>query len=209
MSPAEYKVRRAVVDDLPQLIVLWRAERLPWEELERQLTDFQVVTDSTGKVHGTLAIRITANQGLIHSEAFLDSAEADVLRDLLWKRVQTLATNHALYRLWTCITAPFWTHSGFRKPNAELAAKIPPSFGHGNQMDVLVLELRPEPEIKPVDLEREFELFREAEKERTEAALRQARTLRTVALIIAAAVFIVVFAGGLWMVGKSLFSGTR
>ena len=39
-------IRRATVDDLPALRSLWAAARLPADELENRLTEFQVVEDA-------------------------------------------------------------------------------------------------------------------------------------------------------------------
>jgi len=70
MDIASFKIRRATVDDLPQLIELWQIENLPWQELERRLTEFQVADDGTGQVVGALGIQIAVRQANIHSEVF-------------------------------------------------------------------------------------------------------------------------------------------
>ena len=57
MTPVAYHVRRATVDDLAQLRVLWHAMGYPLAELERQLTEFQVALDTEGRVVGAVGLQ--------------------------------------------------------------------------------------------------------------------------------------------------------
>lgn len=81
-------------------------------ELERRLTEFQVVETLDGQLFGALGMEISGRHGRLHSEAFSDFALADVLRPHLWERMQSVATNHGLVRVWTREKTPFWCHSG-------------------------------------------------------------------------------------------------
>jgi len=63
-------VRRATLDDLPQLMDLWKLEKLPAEVLEKRFTEFQLVADSRGKIVGALGMQMVENQGKLHSELF-------------------------------------------------------------------------------------------------------------------------------------------
>lgn len=200
MDLGGFKVRRATVDDLPQLISLWQLEQLPWQEMERQVTEYQVAQDQEGRILGIIGFQMAAGQGRIHSEAFLQSELADLLREKLWERIQCLAQNHALVRLWTHETAPFWHGNGFHRPAAEQLQKLPSVFGDATAA-WLMLPLRAE--SAPVDLDKEFNLFKESERARTQEAFRQARALRTVAFILASLLFLGVVIGMTYLVLKS------
>src|SRR6266576_1716674 len=99
MTQTRYVTRRATVEDLPQLIALWRLERLPSEMLEKCFTEFQVVCDEAGEVLAAIGIRIAGVHGLLHGESIARPEEADALRALLWNRMQVIIRNHALERL--------------------------------------------------------------------------------------------------------------
>jgi N-acetylglutamate synthase-like GNAT family acetyltransferase len=192
MDWATIKVRRATVDDLPQLIKLWQIEQLPWQVLERRITEFQVVADADGRILGALGFQMANQQAQIHSEVILLSEYADKLREKLWERLQNLAQSFALVRLWTCATVPFWRGNGFQPPAAEQRQKFPPVFGDPAAA-WLVVQLREE--APPTDLEKEFNLFREAERARTAEAFRQARLLKTIANLLGALLFLGVLIG--------------
>jgi N-acetylglutamate synthase-like GNAT family acetyltransferase len=197
MDLASLRVRRATVDDLPQLIELWQIEQLPWQELEKRMTEFQVADDGVGQILGALGIQIAAHQGKIHSEVFRQAELSDILREKFWARIETLAHNHVLERLWTLETAPFWHGYGFHPPASEVRQKLPPAFGDPAAAWT-VLSLRPEHapvEVQKDVIEKEFNLFKEAERARTETALRQGRMIKTIATILAVLLFLGVVMG--------------
>ncbi len=107
-APASYRVRRATIDDLEKLNEVWRAAHLPAAELEQQFTDFQVAEAPDGRIVGAIAMRVHGFEGHVHSETFPDFALSDAVRPLLWQRLETVAKNHGLFKLWTLETAPFW-----------------------------------------------------------------------------------------------------
>jgi N-acetylglutamate synthase-like GNAT family acetyltransferase len=193
MDTSSLLVRRATVDDLPQLIDLWRLERLPWEDLEKRLTEFQVADDGTGTVLGAVGVHLLARQAKIHSEVFLHWEMADALRARFWERIESLSHNHGLVRLWTQLTAPFWHGYGFQPPTAELVEKFPPAFGDSSGAWI-VLTLRAEPNLA-VDVDKEFAMFKEAEKARTEQAFKQARLVKIIATVLAVLLFVGVLVG--------------
>ena len=61
--------RRATVEDLPQLIDLWRLEQLPAASLEKRFTEFQIVCDDIGRVLAAVGIQISGAQAWLHSES--------------------------------------------------------------------------------------------------------------------------------------------
>jgi len=188
MSSGTYRVRRATLDDLAQLRELWQTMTLPVADLEKRLTEFQVAEAPDGKVAGALGLQMLEGQGLLHSEAFADFSIADHLRPLLWNRVQSVATNHGLFRLWTGEQAPFWNHCGLVPANTDAPQKLPEAW-RGRSNNWLTLQLRED--ISPViSAEREFAKFMEAEKQRTAKAFQHARTLKFIANFIAFALAI-------------------
>ena len=188
MTDANLQVRRATVEDLPQLTTLWQQENLPAAELETRFKEFQVVQGAGGEVLGTIGLQVSGNQGRLHSEALLHPEQSDAFRQKLWDRIALVAQNFGLVRVWIESSAPFWQHTvGFAPAGAEALAKLPPEFGnapHGWS----VLQLKEEG-AGALSIDKEFALFREAERERTEKIFRQARVLKMLAAVIAVAVF--------------------
>src|ERR1051325_4145281 len=108
MTAAANRVRRATLDDLGTLKPLWTSMRLPAAELEKRLTEFQVIEGPDGKIIGAIGFQLADRAARIHSEAFSDFGFADAARAAFWERVQNLASNHGVFRLWTQENAPFW-----------------------------------------------------------------------------------------------------
>ena len=120
MTASTLRVRRATVEDLDKLRPLWTSMHLPVAELEPRLTEFQVIEDGEGKIAGAIGFRIGATQGQLHSEGYSDFGVADSARELLWTRIQTLATNHGVLRLWTRDKTPFWDRLGFKAADEQI-----------------------------------------------------------------------------------------
>jgi N-acetylglutamate synthase-like GNAT family acetyltransferase len=192
VSSSKYRVRRATLDDIGQLTALWESMHYPIPELSRRVTEFQVAEGPDGRVLGALGLQIAERQGLVHSEAFSDFALAEHLRPLLWDRLQTVATNHGLLRVWTQEQAPFWNHCGLIKAGPETLQLLPASW-RGPSSAWLTLKLRDDVETV-VALDKQFAQFMQSEKQRTERVLQHARRLNTVAMLLAVALLIVVLA---------------
>ena len=195
MSSANYRVRRATLDDIGQLTSLWESMKYPVEDLGKRITEFQVAEDGEGKVVGALGLQMAERQGLLHSEAYTDFALTDALRPLLWERIQAVATNHGLLRLWTQERAPFWAHCGLAPANDEALAKLPVLWKDrpGNWLSLKLKE-----DVQAViSADKEFALFMASEKERTERAFQQARMLKFIATLIALALLVLVIAGAI------------
>lgn len=202
MNPSEYRVRRATLDDIAALKALWQTMRFAEGELERRLTEFQVVEGPDHKVVGALGFQMTDRQGRIHSETYTDFAIADSIRPLFWTRLQSLAANHGIFRLWTQERAPFWTQTGFQDAGEKALKKLPSVWSEAAS-GWLTLQLKDEEAI--ASLEKEFAMFMESEKQRSAQALGQARTLKTVVTVIAFVVALAVFAAAayIWLNRKS------
>jgi len=206
MDQSNYRGRRATLDDLPALTALWQAVHLPSEELTRRITEFQVAEVADGKIVGAVGLQVAERQGRIHSEAFLDSALSDSLRPMLWDRIQTVARNHGLLRLWTQEQAPFWGRCGLVSADGESMRKLP-AIWRGGSPEWLTLKLKDDLETV-MSLDKEFALFMDSEKQRTARAFQHARVLKLLATFIAFTVLVLVLLGALLLLRKkSLMMG--
>jgi N-acetylglutamate synthase-like GNAT family acetyltransferase len=193
MSDA-YHVRRATTDDVLALLVLWETNRLPALELEKHFTDFQVVEDGKGRLLAAIGLQVSGHEANLHSESFLDYAMADSIRPLLWERLQHVANKYGLARIWTRETAPYWRQSGFSRPSEALLHKLPTEFGEPDSQHWLSVQLK-EDKAMPVTLEKEFEVFIQEERGRTQEVLQQARAAKWIVTLILAVLFVLVLAG--------------
>jgi N-acetylglutamate synthase-like GNAT family acetyltransferase len=192
MSESNYRVRRATIDDLPTLTALWGKMHLPAADLERRLTEFQVAETAEGTVAGAIGLEIAKHQGRLHSEAFEDFSQADVLRQHFWERLQTIVKNHGLARLWTQESAPFWNRAGFAAADATALEKLPPAWSalKGNWVTVKLMDEA----ATEISLDKEFAIFKEMEKEQRERTLRIARVVKVVATILAVVLAVLIIA---------------
>jgi N-acetylglutamate synthase-like GNAT family acetyltransferase len=200
MTPAPYHIRRATLDDLPELKPLWESMRLPVDELEKRLTEFQVVETRAGEVAGAVGFRMSGRNGCIHSESFSDFSVADSARPLFWDRFQVLASNHGIARLWTQDDSPFWKRNGFQPPTPEILKNLPEAWRHEGR-PWLTLQLKSEEAF--VSLEKELAVFMQSEKARTEKMFQHARMLKTFATLLAIMLAIVVIGAMIFLVRKN------
>jgi N-acetylglutamate synthase-like GNAT family acetyltransferase len=184
-----YRTRRATADDLAQLAALWQAAQLPAADLAKRFTDFQVAEDEPGQLAGAIGLHIEGGQGRVHSEAFADPALAGPLRAVLWQRLQTVAQNHGLFRLWTEETAAWWRQdAGFSAPSDELLEKLPEPYG-ARHAAWLTLRLREEM-ADAARLDRELQFYKEAERARLENIMRWGKAVIVIVTSILALVLL-------------------
>ena len=175
MTASTLRVRRATVEDLDKLRPLWTSMHLPVAELEPRLTEFQVVEDAEGTNRGRDWISNWHESGQLHSEGYSDFGVADPARELLWTRIQTLATNHGILRLWTKEKTPFWDRLGFKVAGEQELKRLPVNWQtEGAQW--FTLQLKDEAAINAV--EQEMVMFMGAQKERADRMMQQMRTLK-------------------------------
>jgi len=201
MDSSNSRVRRATLDDLTPLTALWQTMHFPAEEMGKRITEFQVAEGADGKLLGAVGLQLAERQGRVHSEAFFDFALGDRLRPLLWERIQAVARNHGLLRLWTREKAPFWNHCGLVAADAEALQKLPAPW-RGELADWRTLKLRDDLETV-MSLDKEFALFMDSEKQRTERAFHHARILKLIALVISLAVLALVIVGAVLIFKKN------
>lgn len=196
MSGLKFQSRRATVDDLPRLRQLWALMRLPDTDLERQLTDFQVVTDEVGVVVGCLALQMNQRHARVHSEAFEDFSLADYARPALWTRIQTLATNHGLVRLWTQETSPYWSRNGFLAATGEELEKMPPIWDRSSG-NWLTIKLKDEEAMTSLD--KEFALFVESEKQQRHQLLGRTKIIKHLAIGSVVIIILLLIVAAAWL----------
>jgi N-acetylglutamate synthase-like GNAT family acetyltransferase len=200
MNASSYRVRRATVDDLPELGPLLQATLLSATQLEKRFTEFQVAEGPNGKLAGALGLQIAGKHGKVHSESYVDFGLVDILRPLLWERLQNLAQTHQLVRFWTEETAPFWKQNGFEPASTELRQKLPAAFG---ETKIAWLTLKLKEDIEEVaSLDKEFAMFMEAEKARTHEVFEQAKVFKLLAYLFAIALFLFVLVAGIMLLKK-------
>jgi N-acetylglutamate synthase-like GNAT family acetyltransferase len=176
-SGQSLKIRRATAEDLDALKVIWTSMRLPAEDLGRRLTEFQVV-EASGQVAGAIGFQIVRSAALLHSEGYADYSVADAARNLFWERIQKLAANHGVFRLWTQENSPFWLRWGFQPADSEALARLPDEWkGSGEKWSTL--ELKNEAVITAA-LKNQFAGFMDDEKKRTAQVSAKARTINTI-----------------------------
>ena len=201
MIPSNYRVRRATLEDLDQLTALWRTMHFDSDCLAKGITEFQVAETAEGRLLGAVGLQIAERQGRIHSEGFMDFALAEHLRPLLWERINSLAANHGLLRLWTQEQAPFWNRCGLVKADEDIGGKLPGAW-RGSSSAWLTLKLREDLDAL-ISLDKEFAMFRELQKQNTERTLQRARTLKTILSVVAFLLFGTVLAWAVYVFLKN------
>jgi N-acetylglutamate synthase-like GNAT family acetyltransferase len=199
MSSPNLRIRRATTDDFQSLKSLWNSMRLPADELEKRLTEFQVIEAADGQIVGAIGVQIIRQHALLHSEGYTDFAVADAARQLFWERIQTITAHHGVFRLWTQENSPFWVRWGFQPATIELLERLPEEWKH-SEGKWLTIQLKNEEAIAALD--KELEAFRESEKKRTAETLDQARTMTTTITVIA-------FILGIVLIGVAIYLFVR
>lgn len=182
MSKDSVSVRRATVEDLGSLRDLWARQGVSATDLDKHFTDFQVAVDESNGIRGGLGLRIANGEGCVYGE-FTPETAADSVRQALRARVQTVARNHGLIRLWTCLDIAEDGELRFGTFPPELETRRPPGFDELGTGEWRVAVLREE-SAAALSLEQELRLFQEAQKESTERVMRHARKLRWIAYCI-------------------------
>lgn len=119
--------RRANLEDLPSLLQLWEASGLPGTQLEKFLTEFQVVTGPDGRVQAAIGLQVDGDDALVHSEAVAEGVDADSCRLALWTRMQIVLRNQGALRAWTLEDAEYW-QTVFRPALANEVGALRASF---------------------------------------------------------------------------------
>jgi hypothetical protein len=161
--------------------------RLLPDELEKRLKEFQVVENAEGNVLGAIGIEFSRQHALLHNEGFSDFGIADAARQLFWERIQTLAANHGIFRVWTRENSPFWKSFGFQPPTAEIFPRLPEEWKSEFDGGWLTLQLKNEEAITTA-LEKQFAPFMAGEKSETRKISEKAKTINLIITIAGFAV---------------------
>jgi N-acetylglutamate synthase-like GNAT family acetyltransferase len=188
MNPGQLQIRRATVDDLPALKTMWLASQWPADELEGRLTEFHIV-ESGGQFAGALGLQVLRQHARLHSEDYADFGVADEARKLFWERIQKIAANLGVFRLWTQETSPFWKGWGFQPASTETLGRLPEEW-KGLEGAWLTLELKNEDAINQA-MKTQFASFMDTEKKQTARVVEQARMLRMLVIIAGFGIFFV------------------
>lgn len=167
------------------------------DELEKRLTEFQIVVDAKGTFLGAIGFLISNQHALLHDEGFTDFSIADLARDLFWLRIQVLASNHGVFRLWTQERSPFWKNFGFRPPDAETLARLPAEWKNEFSGAWLTLQLKDEAAIAAA-LGTNLAGLMDAERAQTERTRERAQVLRT-------AITVICFSIGILCIGFAIY----
>src|SRR5271170_4958216 len=197
MNSASLRVRRATVDDFAALKTIWAAMRLPADDLEKRLTEFQVVENSDGEIIGAIGIQFSKHHALLHSEGYSDFGVADSARQLFWERIQTLASHNGIFRVWTQERSPFWKNFGFQPPNTEVLTRLPGEWKNEFDGGWLTFQLKNE-EVIAAALEKNFAPFMAGEKSETEKLSEKAKTINTIITVVG-------FAIGILSIGFAIY----
>jgi len=122
-----HTARRANLEDLPGLLSLWEKCHLPGTQLEKFLTEFQVVTSPEGQLIGAIGLQIDGDEALIHSEALESEVDDDECRLALWTRMQIVLRNQGVQRVWTLEDADYW-QGVFQPADPREAASLRAAF---------------------------------------------------------------------------------
>ncbi len=180
MNPNALCVRRATVEDLAALKVIWLSMRLDADALEPRLTEFQVV-ERAGEVVGAIGFQIIRTAALLHSEGYSDFSVADAARELFWDRLQKLSASHGVFRLWTQEHSSFWLRWGFQSADDDALARLPAEW-KASEEKWLTLELKNEAVINAA-LKTQFASYSAAEKKSSVEVAAKAKTVMTIITI--------------------------
>jgi N-acetylglutamate synthase-like GNAT family acetyltransferase len=209
MSVINHQVRRATVDDLAALRLLWRKAELSVPDLEKRFQEFQVVETADGAVLGALGMQTDGHHARLHSECYQSSEMAEDLRARLWDRVLTVSRNHGWTRLWIeKSTSIFWLEQEFEVASKDVLATLPASFGKVPVSSPwLTLKLRDEVPAART-LEHELELFRNSQQAQSDRLTQQTRLLRLFATVVVVGLLVLI-AFAAWYVLRGLHRPVR
>jgi N-acetylglutamate synthase-like GNAT family acetyltransferase len=188
VTSQQLRIRRATIDDLAALKAIWLSMRLPADALESRLTEFQVV-DRGGEVVGAIGLQIVRTAALLHSEGYSDFSVADPARELFWERIQSLSSNHGVFRLWTQENSPFWRHWGFATASIEDLERLPDEWKPSEE-PWFTLELKNEAVINAA-LKNQFAGYTAAEKKSAEEIQTRSKKVMTVITIFCFGIFFI------------------
>ena len=131
----------------------------------------------------------TRTAALLHSEGYSDFSVADPARELFWERIQSLSSNHGVFRLWTQENSPFWRHWGFATASIEDLERLPDEWKPSEE-PWFTLELKNEAVINAA-LKNQFAGYTAAEKKSAEEIQTRSKKVMTVITIFCFGIFFI------------------
>ena len=128
MSKPSFHLRRATLEDLELLRGLWQIALFSHSDLEKHLTEFQVIEGDDGRLLGAIGIRLRQENAWIHHAAFTRPHTGIALREILWDRLKSMFRQHGVHRVWISQSEDYWSAVGFRTPTTEERNSVPPPF---------------------------------------------------------------------------------
>lgn len=192
-----FSARRATLEDLPALQALWQQAGLPWDQLDKFVSEFQVAADESGSLLAAIGLLVEGDNALLHTEAISPAAtlKADELRSALWRRVQIVARNQGVVRVWTQEDGEFW-HAGVFQPADQAQVKAAgASFLSDISAAWFVCELIDPAKAKQI-VNEQFAIWEASRTQEREDFRRKTRLLMAVAVALAT----VVIGVCLWLV---------
>ena len=189
VEPPALSARRATLADLPALQELWQRTGLPSLELERYVAEFQVVSgEGEQRLLAAIGLLVEGNEALLHTEAIADPELADELRAGLWRRVQIVARNQGVQRIWTQEDAEYWRTGGFGQPTPQELTGATASFVDSSAA-WLVCPLG-HPAKAGLHVNEQMAIWQTARSQETQEFQTRIRRFRNFALCVAALVTI-------------------
>jgi len=198
MNPLNLQIRRATTDDFQSLRSLWNSMRLPADELERRLTEFQVIESADGQIAGAIGLQIIRPHARLHSEAYTDFSLPDTARQLFWERIQLIASHHGVFRLWTQENSPFWSRCGFRIVITESLVQLPDEWKRF-EGKWYSLQLKNE-EIIAAALEKQLAGFRDSGRIQAARISEKARVINTIIIVVCFGIFFTCIAALIYLI---------
>jgi N-acetylglutamate synthase-like GNAT family acetyltransferase len=201
MESPQWTARRATIDDLPALEALWQRMELPWQQLEQYLTEFQVVPAEDGSLRAAIGMLVEGQEALMHTEAIPESEpEPDELRAALWKRLQVVARNQGVVRIWTQEDAPYWVASGFQPPEPSVRSEAKASFvGQDGDWHIFPLS---DPNRTSKILQEQMAIWQATREQESSDFMGTIRNVRTGAFMIAGTIIALLFGMAIYIFSK-------
>lgn len=192
MEAPQLNARRATLDDLAGLQALWQRCGLPWEQLERYLTEFQVVPLDDGTFVGAMGLLVEGHEALMHTEAIpADQGEPDEIRAALWRRVQIVARNQGVVRLWTQEDAPYWGASGYGVPDPKSRGEAKAGF-LSDDPDWRMYQLV-DPDRAAKMVQEQMAIWEATRSQESDDLQETVRRIRTIAFVVTGLIIAVLF----------------
>ncbi len=166
--------------------LLWQAAGLPWDQLDRFVTEFQVVPGESEELLGAIGFLVEGTDGLLHTESVTAAENADEIRASLWRRIQIIGRNQGIQRIWTQEDAPYWMTCGFSPASPERLGSTSATFldrtASWQVFDIAA------PEKVKARLDEQMAIWQATRSQEAEELQQRIRNFRNIAVLVATVV---------------------